>query len=257
MSLATRCPNCQTLFKVSAGQLQVHQGQVRCGQCNSVFSGIEYLTASDSQIWQDLHLDGPANSPPETQPTATDFLTRRDRPARHGLATRLRLPSLSPANRRWAMLALLLAVLQTAWWARHPLLVHLPAQAANWPMPSWLAHATAAPASTALVIDGSGFQAMDETHVRVEITLRNTLNWPSQWPAFRVRLTDPQGSEIASLVLAPADYQLRDGPPAAQASPLKGQHTIELLAYLNLQDLQAQFPENGATGFQLSLLDRP
>lgn len=33
----TQCPNCQTRFKVQPGQLDVCDGQVRCGRCATVF----------------------------------------------------------------------------------------------------------------------------------------------------------------------------------------------------------------------------
>jgi predicted Zn finger-like uncharacterized protein len=43
MSMVTRCPACATLFRVTPQQLQSHQGQVRCGQCTTVFDGFRDL----------------------------------------------------------------------------------------------------------------------------------------------------------------------------------------------------------------------
>lgn len=37
MTLATRCPHCQTAFRVVRDQLRVSDGWVRCGQCSEVF----------------------------------------------------------------------------------------------------------------------------------------------------------------------------------------------------------------------------
>lgn len=37
MSLTTRCPTCQTLFKVVPDQLRIAGGWVRCGQCQAAF----------------------------------------------------------------------------------------------------------------------------------------------------------------------------------------------------------------------------
>jgi predicted Zn finger-like uncharacterized protein len=37
MSLITRCPACQTLFKVVPDQLRISEGWVRCGQCAEIF----------------------------------------------------------------------------------------------------------------------------------------------------------------------------------------------------------------------------
>jgi predicted Zn finger-like uncharacterized protein len=48
MALATRCPNCQALFRVGAEQLRSRGGMVRCGSCRRVFnaiSGLDYLDA--------------------------------------------------------------------------------------------------------------------------------------------------------------------------------------------------------------------
>jgi predicted Zn finger-like uncharacterized protein len=43
MSLATRCPICHALFRVTPDQLRVRAGQVRCGRCSAVFDGIAHL----------------------------------------------------------------------------------------------------------------------------------------------------------------------------------------------------------------------
>lgn len=37
--LATRCPHCQTIFRVVADQLKLREGLVRCGRCREVFDG--------------------------------------------------------------------------------------------------------------------------------------------------------------------------------------------------------------------------
>src|SRR6187551_1739494 len=43
MSMVTRCPTCATLFRVTPQQLQLRQGQVRCGRCTAVFDGFAGL----------------------------------------------------------------------------------------------------------------------------------------------------------------------------------------------------------------------
>ncbi|MBS0309623.1 MAG: DUF3426 domain-containing protein [Proteobacteria bacterium] len=47
MALATRCPYCQTTFKVAQDQLKLRSGLVRCGTCREVFNGIEHLVKPD------------------------------------------------------------------------------------------------------------------------------------------------------------------------------------------------------------------
>lgn len=39
MSIATRCPHCQTVFRLVPDQLRLHSGLVRCGHCHGVFDG--------------------------------------------------------------------------------------------------------------------------------------------------------------------------------------------------------------------------
>ena len=43
MALATRCPYCQTTFRVAHDQLKLRAGLVRCGACKEIFNGIEHL----------------------------------------------------------------------------------------------------------------------------------------------------------------------------------------------------------------------
>lgn len=43
MSLATRCANCNTVFRVVQDQLKVSEGWVRCGSCDAVFNALEGL----------------------------------------------------------------------------------------------------------------------------------------------------------------------------------------------------------------------
>ena len=48
MSLATRCPECGTTFKVVRDQLRISDGWVRCGRCSHVFDGTEHLYDPDA-----------------------------------------------------------------------------------------------------------------------------------------------------------------------------------------------------------------
>lgn len=46
MSLVTVCPKCRSEFEVTADQLKLHDGLVRCGQCSHVFDGFVHLKDS-------------------------------------------------------------------------------------------------------------------------------------------------------------------------------------------------------------------
>lgn len=47
MSLATRCTECGTVFRVVQDQLKVSEGWVRCGRCSAVFNALENLCDID------------------------------------------------------------------------------------------------------------------------------------------------------------------------------------------------------------------
>ena len=73
MSLATRCPVCQTVFRVVQDQLKVSEGWVRCGRCAKVFNAFEGLF--------DLEREFPAlRMPTPSQRVLEDLATRNRQP---------------------------------------------------------------------------------------------------------------------------------------------------------------------------------
>src|SRR5471032_1771023 len=64
MALATKCPHCNTIFRVAHDQLKLRVGIVRCGSCNEVFDG-------NAALLEPLAAAPPAPSPsllPDTKP---------------------------------------------------------------------------------------------------------------------------------------------------------------------------------------------
>jgi predicted Zn finger-like uncharacterized protein len=52
MSLKTRCPACDTVFKIVPDQLKVSSGWVRCGRCAEVFDAASHAVTSDAAtVW--------------------------------------------------------------------------------------------------------------------------------------------------------------------------------------------------------------
>lgn len=43
MSLLTRCPACETLYRLVPDQLRISQGWVKCGQCSEIFDASQHL----------------------------------------------------------------------------------------------------------------------------------------------------------------------------------------------------------------------
>ena len=62
----TRCPECRTVYRVTAEQLAMRGGQVRCGQCKTAFDGVDQLIslAPPSFDDDDDAVDEAAQGPP-------------------------------------------------------------------------------------------------------------------------------------------------------------------------------------------------
>lgn len=54
--MITRCPSCDTSFRITEAQLQTARGKVRCGACLHIFKAMDYLVSG---------------APPQSQPKAT------------------------------------------------------------------------------------------------------------------------------------------------------------------------------------------
>ena len=58
--MRTRCPDCQTVFRVTPDQLKARAGKVRCGHCQSVFNALDTLLDEENTAT----LAAPAPIPP-------------------------------------------------------------------------------------------------------------------------------------------------------------------------------------------------
>lgn len=67
--MLTRCPACQTVFRLRPEQLHARRGEVRCGHCFHPFNALEHA------------LEPPANENPAPPPPAPDFFVLEDKPA--------------------------------------------------------------------------------------------------------------------------------------------------------------------------------
>jgi len=62
--MRTCCPNCATVFRITAEQLRVRLGMVRCGQCQAVFNAFDSLVEAEPPV-----VAGGV-SPPQSAPAA-------------------------------------------------------------------------------------------------------------------------------------------------------------------------------------------
>ncbi|MFO1315158.1 MAG: DUF3426 domain-containing protein [Burkholderiales bacterium] len=220
----TRCPGCKTVFRVTAAQLMLREGQVRCGHCRTVFNGREEL----------ISLSPP---PPDEEPEADELAQG---PPTVTLRTARALEPLPPdvpvappqvaidyenrfsgAKRRphrlWTALGFVAIplltvslVLQALLHFRDGLAAHLPATKPTLERMCAFAGCTIRPLRdvSALSIDASDLQA-DPAHRGLLIltaTLRNRAPYAIGYPHLELTLTDAQDQVVVRRALSPADY---------------------------------------------------
>lgn len=64
----TRCPQCQTIFRLTANQLKKAKGKVRCGSCSLVFNAQGHLLNSPQAPVAAKPTSSPAATPPAPKP---------------------------------------------------------------------------------------------------------------------------------------------------------------------------------------------
>ncbi len=96
MALATRCPHCQTTFRVAHDQLKLRAGLVRCGACKEIFNGVENLLPVET-LQQSATLQG-SSSTQAQEDSATQ--SREDVHAPAGQAAITPPHTVSPPNER-------------------------------------------------------------------------------------------------------------------------------------------------------------
>lgn len=74
--LVTRCPHCQTRFRVTPSQLELREGMVRCGACREIFNGRDQLENSADDA-TDIRADHNAVYTEAAAPTTNEDIDGR------------------------------------------------------------------------------------------------------------------------------------------------------------------------------------
>jgi predicted Zn finger-like uncharacterized protein len=273
MTMLTRCPHCDTVFRVTPQQLQKQHGQVRCGRCTQVFDGFRTLSSESTRNVAESGGErvadvapAPAVPPPRHQPSEPVAAAAPPAPS----ASAPHAPSedpfattpdeeafdVQPAHRgrtyAWAfasVLAALVLIAQAAYVYRVEL-------AANYPgLKPVLARACDAlhctvplPQQPRLIsIEASDLQVPDATRpgvIQLTATLRSHAQYDVAYPALDLVLTNAQEHTLARRIFAPRDYLDPSRNPALGIPP-NAEVTLQL--DLDTGDL-------GASGFRLDLL---
>jgi len=252
--LATRCPNCLTVFRLAPDQLSVRGGRVRCGHCHTIFDGKRNKTDLP------LEADAPVQarvSPEDARRSMLARLSARAEPALQGLEPPLRphpdrrqpappaafayreeshpaaappAPSREPRRERrsggigrslFAVLFVFLllgAALQYAWWQRENLRVIWPPSEVAYQAVCRVTGCKLVPVHDIdlLQIASMSLRQIDDPHhLALALTIRNRAGLTLAYPAIELTLTDNNNQAAIRKVIAPAQY-LSD--PAQQDS---------------------------------------
>lgn len=73
--MRTCCPDCATVFRISAEQLRARNGMVRCGQCRGVFNAFDSLIEEDGPVIMPAAQPRPVAAPaPSPSPSPVETL---------------------------------------------------------------------------------------------------------------------------------------------------------------------------------------
>ena len=249
MSLATRCPVCATVFRVSREQLAARGGRVRCGKCGNVFDGVGGLLEEGRERRlvlepsPQLGLFDPAHKAALSQvaddEVVAEFLAEPEPRSWRSIAL-------------WGLLALIAAAglaAQVAYRYRTEIAVLAPnTRAALERACRVLRCEVALPRRPELMsIESSDLQADSrrENVIVLNAVIRNRAPFPQDYPALELTLTDETDRPVVRRVLRPGDY-LDAGRRAALAQGIAPGAEAVLRVFLDSERARA-------TGYRLYL----
>jgi len=272
MSLVTRCPGCETTFRVHAAQLSARGGRVRCGKCNRVFNGLVQIVEDEDATPSvgpspQLALFDPSRLAEARKAAAAQSETAAQAPPSSATrrARRASTPSpdeaeflAGPATRRrfvalWSLLSLLaVAVLaaQAIIHFRTDLILFLPQARAHLEIACEMLDCEVhLPRQPELIVIESSELRFDKERdeiIRLTALVRNRAAFPQEYPALELTLTDERDQPVVRRVLLPSDYlgakDAQTKLPAGIAPGAEASISIELA----LQEIRA-------AGFRLYL----
>ena len=271
--LITTCTQCGARFRVTPGQLNAKQGQVRCGRCRTVFNGFQSLerhpdddtgsrllaarlaaeqqapATAPAEIVGGIETLGPAVSAPVEAPAAEPPPRPRPAPRPSGPELTLTPPveRLPPSRAWWFAVVALLIVLATevAYGQRSVLaqryLVLRPwlesmCEAARCNV-SWGREEAQLKLEDSELLEVPG----KPNEIALTTRVRNLASVAQDYPYLELTLSDLTGQAAVRRVLRPADY-LGRAPRAGEALPAGAEIIVQL---------RLETPRVKATGYEL------
>jgi predicted Zn finger-like uncharacterized protein len=261
--MVTKCPACDTVFRVTPEQLQARQGKVRCGRCMTVFDGAKALAAvaEGAQEQAALGLEPTSPAPAALRPARTAEPLYEDKdfgPAPRQLSLGDLYPPEEPrppASRWWAVATVLMVFLlaaQAAYFYRAELATQYPGLKPHLVQLCEALRCQVLPPQRPkqIAIEASDLQVEDPARpglIQLTATLRNHAGHDIAYPAVDLVLTNTKEHTLARRIFLPQEY-LERGRDVAAGIPASAEVIVRLV--LDTGDLNP-------AGFRLDLLPAP
>lgn len=249
----TRCPECQTAFKVTLAQLKARDGLVRCGRCDSVFRADLRLFAPPTSAAGPVPESEPAFVVDEEADNDTPLdLDEKEIPVVYDLSV-FQTPRRGLPTAVWVLGALVAAALLTAqfvYFYRNEL-AQLPGAR---PYLAQLCDVVQTLISCELASPpGALVPELLETRIaphprfanalRIRASLVNRTEQAQSLPLMQVSLTDSNGQLLARRTFAPGEYAEFPARAAVSIGP-----NVVVVALLDIVN-----PEGKAAGYEIQL----
>jgi predicted Zn finger-like uncharacterized protein len=241
----TRCPKCESVYRVNASLLAHARGLVQCGGCNRSFSSLSFLFDE----WPTGKAQGPAKGA-DAAPPLLSKVSKKPPPKDDGIAeSKLAFEKASKRNHQsWVTAAVVLLSLTLAnagWTFREPI-------KQNTPLGAWLNQSDESQTvDDGLFKDTKQIQLVSRdmhTHptrtgiLVLSLTFVNLAQNVQAYPEMEITLLDATNQQVAKRLFLPTDY-LRAG-----TNTLSGLATdVYLPVLLELGD-----PGDQAVGFEIA-----
>ena len=230
LPMQTRCPDCQTVFLITAAQLDAAGGKARCGRCGVVFDArAALLPQSDTEVDSDVAPAAPTPSP-TTEPESPAETPEPPAPAGEFDPEQIPAVLLEDFEQQarvrrgggwaWVLLIVVLSatlVVQYAYFMRAELVNRFP-QARPWLMQMCIPLSLVVKCDVPFASNLAKLQMLSSEvseHPRkrdallIHATFVNTASFTQPFPMLEVKLADLRGNPIALRRFRPVEY-LRD-----------------------------------------------
>lgn len=202
----TQCPDCRTIFRVTALQLEAAEGLVRCGECDNIFNAATALlpepVAPENERQENLDLT--FGAPTDTRPRMRFFLPEMDSAAESGAG--------APRRVLWVGLGVLLAallVLQLTYLFRDSLAL-IPGMRGALTTFCDMAGCTIAPRRDLQKLALLNRNVYSHPNVPgaliISATIINNASFRQQYPVLAVSMANVRGTTLAQRHFNPQDY---------------------------------------------------